>query len=249
MYLRKMSLFFVAALMFVIVGAKTPDAYEILAKQDDLWRGTSSKGKMVMNVKTSNWKRSLTMEMYSKGINYSLVKVLLPLKEQGTATLKVFDEIYNYLPKTDRTIKLTAAMMMGSWMGSHFNNDDLVKESRLSDDYDPKITFQGRRDSQDIIEITLTPKPNAPVVWGKIVATVRTSDWQPIKNIYYDEDGKIVRIMTCSDYKTVSGRLIPTRIVMTPLDKPGEYTEVIYSDLRFDVVFREGFFSISELRR
>ncbi len=235
--------------MFVIVGAKTPDAYEILAKQDDLWRGTSSKGKMVMNVKTSNWKRSLTMEMYSKGINYSLVKVLLPLKEQGTATLKVFDEIYNYLPKTDRTIKLTAAMMMGSWMGSHFNNDDLVKESRLSDDYDPKITFQGRRDSQDIIEITLTPKPNAPVVWGKIVATVRTSDWQPIKNIYYDEDGKIVRIMTCSDYKTVSGRLIPTRIVMTPLDKPGEYTEVIYSDLRFDVVFREGFFSISELRR
>lgn len=246
---RKMCLFFVAASMFVMSGAKAPDAYEILAKQDDLWRGTSSKGKMVMNVKTSNWKRSLTMDVYSQGINYSLVKVLLPLKEQGTATLKVFDEIYNYLPKTDRTIKLTAAMMMGSWMGSHFNNDDLVKESRLSDDYNPKITFQGRRGSEDIIEITLTPKPNAPVVWGKIVATVRTSDWQPIKNIYYDEDGKIVRIMTCSDYKTVSGRLIPTRIVMTPLDKPGEYTEVIYSDLRFDVRFREGFFSISELRR
>ncbi len=246
---RKMCLFFVAASMFVMSGAKAPDAYEILAKQDDLWRGTSSKGKMVMNVKTSNWKRSLTMDVYSQGINYSLVKVLLPLKEQGTATLKVYDEIYNYLPKTDRTIKLTAAMMMGSWMGSHFNNDDLVKESRLSDDYNPKITFQGRRGSEDIIEITLTPKPNAPVVWGKIVATVRTSDWQPIKNIYYDEDGKIVRIMTCSDYKTVSGRLIPTRIVMTPLDKPGEYTEVIYSDLRFDVRFREGFFSISELRR
>jgi hypothetical protein len=230
-------------------GAKTPDAYEILAKQDDLWRGTSSKGRMVMNVKTSNWKRSLTMDVYSQGKDYSLVKVVLPLKEQGTATLKVFDEIYNYLPKTDRTIKVTAAMMMGSWMGSHFNNDDLVKGSRLSDDYNLKITFQGRRDSQDIIEITLTPKPDAPVVWGRIIATARTSDWQPLKNTYYDEDGKVVRVMTCSDYKTVSGRLIPTRIVMTPLEKPGEYTEVIYSDLTFDVPFKKGFFSIAELRR
>lgn len=246
---RRMCLFAVMAAVFAMLGAKTPEAHEVLAKQDDLWRGTSSKGKMVMNVKTSNWKRSLTMDVYSQGKDYSLVKVILPMKEQGTATLKVFDEIYNYLPKTDRTIKLTSAMMMGSWMGSHFNNDDLVKGSRLSEDYNARITFQGRRDSEDVIEITLTPKPDAPVVWGKIVVVARASDWMPVKNTYYDEDGKIVRIMTCSDYKTVSGRLVPTRIVMSPLDKPGEYTEVIYSDLTFDVSFKKGFFSIAELRR
>lgn len=249
MKIGRLVLLVIAALLPVVMGAKTPDAREILAKQDDLWRGTSSKGKITMNVKTANWKRSLTMDVYSQGKDYSLVKLLQPLKEQGTATLKIFEEIYNYLPKTDRTIKLTAAMMMGSWMGSHFNNDDLVKESRLSDDYNFKITFQGKRDSQDIVEITLTPKPNAPVVWGKIIATVRASDWQPVKNTYYDEDGNVVRILTCSDYKTVSGRLLPTRLTMTPLDKPGEYTEVIYEDLTFGVTFKKGFFSIAELRR
>jgi hypothetical protein len=245
----RLALLFIAVLLLFATGAKSPDVREILSKQDDLWRGTSSKGKITMNVKTVNWKRSLTMEVYSQGKDYSLVKVLKPLKEQGTVTLKVFDEIYNYLPKTDRTIKLTAAMMMGSWMGSHFNNDDLVKESRLADDYNPKITFEGKRDSQDIIEITLTPKPDAPVVWGKLIATVRASDWQPLKNTYYDEDGKVVRILTCSDYKTISGRLLPTRLTMTPLDKPGEYTEVIYDELTFDVPFTKGFFSIAELRR
>ena len=34
-------------------------------------------------------------------------------------------------------------MMMGSWMGSHFTNDDLVKESRLVDDYEIEIAFEG----------------------------------------------------------------------------------------------------------
>jgi len=247
-YLKSLPLLVIIIAPF-LMAAESPDAHAILAKQDDLWRGTSSKGKMTMNVKTANWKRSLTMDVYSQGKDYSLVKVQQPLKEQGTATLKVKDEIYNYLPKTDRTIKLTAAMMMGAWMGSHFNNDDLVKESRLSDDYYPKVTFQGKKDGQDIIEITLTPKPNAAVVWGKLVATVRASDWQPVKNVYYDEDGTMVRVMTCSDYKTVSGRLLPTRIVMTPLDKPGEYTEIIYNDLVFNVSFNKGFFSLAELRR
>ena len=249
MKIGKLALLVIAVILPVIIGAKPPDVREILAKQDDLWRGTSSKGKITMNVKTANWKRSLTMNVYSEGKDYSLVKLLQPLKEQGTATLKIHEEIYNYLPKTDRTIKLTSAMMMGSWMGSHFNNDDLVKESRLSVDYNPNITFEGKRDSQDIIEITLTPKPDAPVVWGKIIITVRASDWQPIKNTYYDEDGKIIRILTCSDYRTISGRLLPTRLTMTPLDKPGEYTEVIYDDLTFDVQYKKGFFSIAELRR
>jgi outer membrane lipoprotein-sorting protein len=230
-------------------AAQAPDAHAILAKQDDLWRGTSSKGKMTMNVKTSHWKRSLTMDVYSQGKDYSLVKVQQPLKEQGTATLKIKDEIYNYLPKTDRTVKLTSAMMMGSWMGSHFNNDDLVKESRLSEDYVPKVTFQGKKDGQEITEITLTPKPDAPVVWGKIITTVRAADWIPLKNTYYDEDGKVIRVLTCTDIKTVSGRVLPTRLVMTPLDKPGEYTEVIYDDLSFNVPFKKGFFSIAELRR
>lgn len=239
----------ILVLPLFLLGAKTPDPHDILAKQDALWRGTSSEGRIVMNVKTVNWKRSLTMKEYSLGMDYSLVKVLLPLKEQGTATLKVVNEIYNYLPKTDRTIKLTSAMMMGSWMGSHFNNDDLVKESRLAEDYTPKITFQGRRDSQDVIELTLTPKPDAPVVWGKIVATVRASDWQPVRNTYYDEDGNAVRVLSCSDYRTISGRLVPLRLVMTPLDKPGEYTEVIYEQIGFDVRLKKEFFSIAELRR
>jgi len=234
--------------MEVCAAQSVKDAGTILKKIDDLWRGASSKALISMHVRTSHWERTLVMDVYSQGTENSLVRIVKPLKESGIATLKVGSEIYNYLPKTDRTIKLTAAMMMGSWMGSHFTNDDLVKESRLSEDYLPQITFAGTRDGQDITEITLAPKPQAAVVWGRIVLDVRGDD-QPVKERYYDEDGRVVRVLTFDAYRRVSGRLVPMHMKMIPQDKPGEFTEITYETLDFDVVLPAGFFSLSELKR
>jgi len=134
-------------------------------------------------------------------------------------------------------------------MGSHFTNDDLVKESRLSDDYDPKIMFEGKRDGQDVIEFALLPKPDAPVVWGKILITVRANDYLPVKSLYYDEDGELVRTLTFNDIKEMGGRLLPAVLHMVPEDKPNEYTELIYERIEFGVDLPDSFFSLLQLRR
>ncbi len=52
---------------------------------------------------------------------------------------------------------------------SHLTNDDLVKESRLVRDYDIDISFEGEREGIPVWEFELVPKPEAPVVWGRIV--------------------------------------------------------------------------------
>jgi hypothetical protein len=138
----------IAALSFFLSARESPR--EIIDRVDRLLRGESSHGLAVMEVVTENWERSLTMEMWSLGTEHSLVRILAPPKEAGTATLKAGDDIWNYLPKVDRTIKIPASMMMGSWMGSHFTNDDLVKDSRLVDDYDIEIVFEGDRDGSSV---------------------------------------------------------------------------------------------------
>ena len=64
-------------------------------------------------------------------------------------------------------------------MGSHFTNDDLVKESRIVDDYDFEISFEGEREGVEVWEFQLTPRPEAPVVWGRIDEQVRKADLMP----------------------------------------------------------------------
>jgi len=223
-------------------------AREILEQIDQLLRGDSSHGRVSMEITTEHWSRSLEMEMWSLGTERSLVRVLSPAREAGIATLKAGQEVWNYLPRVDRTIKVPASLMMGSWMGSHFTNDDLVKESSIVDDYDFEIAYEGDRDGVDVWEFSLIPKPEAPVVWGRVEEQVRKADMMPTWVRYYDEDGDLIRTIEFSDYQIMSGRLVPVRMSVIPTDKPDERTTLIYHELDFDVDIDESFFSLRNLR-
>ena len=142
-------------------------AVEIVDRVDRMLRGDSSWGRLEMAVVTRRWERNVTLEIWSEGTEQALIKVLKPKKEEGTATLKVGSDMWNYLPKIDRTIRVPSSMMMASWMGSHFTNDDLVKESRLIRDYDIEIAYEGEREGVEVYEFLLTPHPEAPVVWAR----------------------------------------------------------------------------------
>lgn len=222
---------------------------EILATVDDLWRGKSSYAVTTMRVKTEHYTRTMRLEGWSKGKEKTLFKVLEPLREKGTVTLKSGNHIYTYLPKTDRTIRLTSGMMMGAWMGSHLTNDDLVKEARLEVDYDASISFEGERVGQEVIEFTLTPKPDAPVVWGKLTLTILADSYIPVVELYYDEDMQLARTFTFTDMKMLGGRKRPAVLRVVPADKPDEYTEFVYETLELDVEVSDRLFSKSSLKR
>lgn len=241
----------IVALLLVLasgqpLGAQT--AREIVDRVDRMMRGESSRGRMTMEIETEHWSRSLEMEVWSLGTEYALVRVESPPREAGTATLKVDQEVWNYLPRVDRTIKIPPSMMMGAWMGSHFTNDDLVKESRMIEDYDIEIGFEGVRDGVEVWEFVLTPKPEAPVVWGKVTEEVRKSDLMPTWARYFDEDGELERTLVFGEYLMMGGRLVPALMTVEPVDKPEERTLIRYHDLEFDVGLRPDFFSLRNLR-
>ena len=223
-------------------------ARELLDATDDVQRGESSHARVSMHVKTSRWERTMTMEAWSKGEEKSLIKILSPAKEAGMSTLKVDDNIWNYLPKVDRTMKVPAAMMSGAWMGSHFSNDDLVKESRMADDYTYEIVEMPTDTAEGLYVIELVPKPDAPVVWGKVVVKIRGEDRMPVSIEYRDEDGTPARTMTFADVRELGGKLVPCKMTLLPADKPEEFTEVVYEMLEFDVEIPDSTFTLQALR-
>ena len=231
------------------LDAQTQRAKKILREIDDLWRGESSYGRFSMHVKTRHYTRSLQMEGWSKGTEKTLMRILKPLKEKGTATLKSGNTIYSYLPRTDRTIRLTSGMMMGSWMGSHFTNDDLVKESRMEEDYIPRIIFEGLRDGNHIMVFELIPKAEAAVVWGKLELVVTTKDYLPVSEKYFDEDMKLARTMRFDKIKSLAGKPRPSVMRLVPADKPGEYTEFVYESLQLNITLQDTLFTLANLKR
>jgi len=246
----------IAALLAMVIALASPlrggevamDAKELVDRVDRLLRGDSSSGELTMSVVTRNWTRTLSLRVLSEGTEKALIKVTAPAKEAGTATLKAGGDIWNYLPKIDRTIRVPASMMMASWMGSHFTNDDLVKESRLIRDYEIAVSFEGQRDGVPLWELTLTPHADAAVVWGRIVMEVRKEDSMPTWIHYFGDDGARKRTLTFSKYATMGGRLVPTLMRAVPTDKPDESTAIEYTKLEFDLKLPPETFTLAALK-
>jgi outer membrane lipoprotein-sorting protein len=237
------------ALWQVCQAADDPQAREIVGGVARLFVSQSSTATVEMQIAKADLQRKILMQFWSLGSSNVLVRIRQPQEDAGTAILKVANKTWLYLPKANRTVEMPASMMTTSWMGSHFTLDDLVGQSRLTDDYAIATSFTGYRDGGAVSEYTLTPKPAAAVVWGKITLEVRQADHMPVWQRYYDEDGKLVRALAFSEYKYVSGRLIPTRLVMRPLEQAGEQTTITYENVVFDAPISEDTFSLKNLKQ
>jgi outer membrane lipoprotein-sorting protein len=240
--------------MFVFIlgpishAADEQRAPKIVDRVARLFSGKSTIALLEMQIVGESGQRDLTIKIWTQGEN-ALVRITSPQKDAGTAILKIDSDIWYYLPKVKRTIRAPSSMAMSSWMGSDFTLDDLVKQSGLARDYSTTNSFAGKRGQVTVYEYTLTPKPGAVVVWGKIVLQVRQANLMPAWQGYYDEDGKLVRELTFSDYTTMSGRLIPTRLVMKSVDKSGQQTTILYKDVAFDAPIGADIFSLPNLER
>ena len=234
--------------LLVLPGqAADPTVVELLNATDDVQRGTSSTAVLQMEVKTSRYERKVTLRAWSKGEDKSLIVIEAPVKDKGIATLKVGDNIWNYLPKIDRTMKVPSGMMSGSWMGSHFSNDDLVKQNRLADEFTAVLEARPT-DGLGSWVLRLTPKPDAPVVWGAVVVTV-SAQIIPESIEYFDEDGALARSMRFDDVRDIGGRKVPMVMTLIPADKPDERTQLTYQSLEFDVELADSLFTLQGLRQ
>ncbi len=238
-----------ALLAMALPGPLFPDqARDIVAKIDQLYRSSSSYAVMEMVITTPHWSRALSLEVWTKGTEKTFIVINEPKKEKGTATLRIGNEMWNYLPQTAKVIKVPPSMMMGSWMGSDFNNDDLVRETSMLDDYDFRLIEPSQKESGTLC-IEMIPHENTPVVWSKIILTVRENDYLPVREEYYDEKGKMMRLMEFKDVRRMGGKIIPATMELTPRNKVGNRTVVSYKKVDFDIPLRDDIFSLRNLKK
>ena len=179
---------FIILLVLANSAAFAQDIKEIIRKSDEKFRGTSSEGEMTMIIERPTWSREVTMKSWSLGNEYSLIYITAPAKEKGQVFLKREKEMWNWVPNIERIIKIPPSMMMQSWMGSDFTNDDLVRESSIVHDYTHNLLGEEIIDGYNCYKVELIPLDDAPVVWGKVIIWVSKEEYYWLKSEYYDED-------------------------------------------------------------
>lgn len=224
------------------------EAESIVKKIDELFRASSSTALVEMQIITPHWERSLKMYAWSKGMDKTFFRILEPKKERGIATLRIGNEMWNFLPKTNKVMKIPPSMMMSSWMGSDFTNDDLVKEFTFIESYHFEMTTH-ENPEEGVLYVKCIPKEGLPIVWGHIIIAVQEKGYMPVWQKYYDEKGKLMKEMFFKDVKTFGQREIPSVLELIPTTKEGHKTVLYYIEANFNTNIDEEIFSLRNLRK
>ncbi len=239
--------FFISGL-FIQQKTDLPPA-EIISKANDLRYGETSQGIMEMTLVRPKWTRSVSMKMWTKGTDYSLVLITAPAKEKGQVFMKRETEMWNWIPKISRMIKLPPSTMSQGWMGSDFTNDDMMNEGYLVDNFNHKILKTEKFGEMDCWVIESKPKDDDDVIWGKKVSWISQDGIFTLKTESYDEDMFLVKTEIASEIIRMGGKNLPSRFEIIPEDNPGNKTIVILKDIVFNQSIDDSFFSQQNMKR
>ncbi len=212
-----------------------PQAKALVEQMIDRLRGHTNVSLHEMTVKRPSWSRTLKIKSWDDRKNKKVfIRILEPAKDQGTAFLRLGYNLWSYLPKIEKTMKIPPSMMLQAWMGSDFTNDDLVKESSYVDDYTHKILSEEKKEGKTVMQIELLPKENAPVVWGKVFIWLWKEEHLPLEQSFFYEKGKLIKNLKFSEFKKMDAVLFPSIWEMKNMAKEGESTTFKTISIDFD---------------
>jgi len=233
--------------MAISMTTATLTAEQILSKAEQKLAASTMVADMTITIQRLKWTKVMSLKTWAKGTEYAMAYVKGPEKDKGTVYLKAENDVYNYLPKINKTIKLPAMLLSQNWMGTDMSTDDLVKLTQITKDYDAKLTGSETVSGRDCYKIVLTPKATADVLWGQLIISIDKKDYIQLKTEFYDEDMELVNTMVGSSIKVMGGKTIASKMVMTPAGKPGQKTSVIYTTMAFNTPISQSFFTKSNM--
>lgn len=246
--MKKIIIILIAILMSAAAYGQT--AKEIIRTSEEKARGAETfKGEMTLSIVRPKWQRDMRMKIWSKGTDYALILVTAPARDKGTTNLKRGREVWNWVPRIERTIKLPPSMMSQSWMGSDFTNEDFVREFSLVKDYTHKLLKDSTIEGRECWKIELIPTEDASVVWGKIYMWISKKEHHQLRSEFYDEDDFLINVMQAYDLKMMGGREIASRMEIVPQEEEGHKTIITYHSMEFDKAISDNFFTIQNMKR
>ncbi len=237
-------------LLFFPATGRAITGTEVIEKSDQTMQGNTQISLWEITIKTRRWTRTMELKTFmNRKEKKTFSEILGPKKDKGNRFLLLDKLMWHYVPKLGQTIKISPSMMLQSWMGSDFSNDDIVKESSIITDYTHKILATVRKNGHECWEVELSPVPDAAVVWGKILYYARKGDCLPVLVQYYNEHGVMKKELSYDNYRKVHDRVIPTKLKMITVGKKDRHTLLEIKGARFDVPIPSRIFSLQHLKR
>ncbi len=242
-------LFSLIVLLTSVLTADEPPSGEWILKRVDENIGSDNKisiAEMVIHGRRGS--RTVKSKSWLRGQDKSFTEYLAPAREKGTKMLKLGDQLWIYLPSTDRTIKISGHMMRQSVMGSDLSYEDMMEDQDLQKIYDAQVAAEEVILERPCWVLELTSK-GGDIAYHSRKIWVDKERFVSLREDRFARSGKLLKTFEVKEISRIQNRWVPTRMVFKDVLKSGKGTEFILESIEFNAAIPEHVFTKASLRK
>lgn len=182
---------------------------------------------------------------YGRGEDDMLIE-FMSVEEQGQKILRTKDEIYLYFPDAEELIRLQGAALRDSVLGSDFSYEDMTGGKGILDTY--KVTLEGTEkiDGRLCYKITLKAV-SRDVPYQKEILWIDQELFMYRQVHKFSVSDRLLKELKVTEIKEISGKMIPTHVVISDKMKRDSSTESIIKKIDIGLKLDPALFSLEEL--
>jgi outer membrane lipoprotein-sorting protein len=247
--MKKASLIiFIPILVTTIAMSQTPPTGEEILKRVDANIGSDNKiatAEMIIHGRRGS--RSIKSKSWIYGVEKSYTEYLAPAREAGTKMLKLEDQLWTYIPSTDRTIKISGHMLRQSVMGSDLSYEDMMEDPELLNLYNANIIEESAYLERPCWVLELTAKVD-DISYHSRKIWVDKERYVSLKEERFARSGKLLKVFEVQDVRSIQNRWVPVHMVFKDALKSGKGTEYFIESIQFNADIPEALFTKASLR-
>ena len=245
---KAITIIFILILMTSTATAQTPPSGEEILKRVDANIGSDNKiatAEMIINGRRGS--RSIKSKSWIYGEEKSFTEYLAPAREAGTKMLKLEDQLWTYIPSTDRTIKISGHMLKQSVMGSDLSYEDMMEDPELLNLYDANVIEEETFLDRPCWVLELTAKVE-DISYHSRKIWVDKERYVSLKEERFARSGKLLKVFEVKEVRSIQNRWVPVHMVFKDALKSGKGTEYFIESIEFDADIPEALFTKASLR-
>ncbi len=153
------------------------------------------------------------------------------------------DDRWLYFPALKAVKRVAADDKRSSFVGSDFTYEDISGRDVGEEEH----VLVRQENVGDRPAHVVESKPRSAASYARRLSWIDTERWVPLKEEYYDAEGKLQRSFHADSVASVGGHWTVTARSMVD-ERTGHRTEVVFNSMRYDDGLAEGLFAERSLR-
>jgi len=230
------------------IAEEWPSGDWVLKRVDENIGSDNKVSTSMMVIHGRRGSRSIKYKSWLQGVDKSFTEYLAPAREKGTKMLKLKDQLWIYMPFTDRTIKISGHMLRQSVMGSDLSYEDFMEDPELNKLYDAEVVAEEVFLERSCWVLELISK-GGKIAYHSRKIWVDKERFISLKEERFAKSGKLLKTFTVKKVSWSQNRWIPMHIIFKDELKNGKGTEFFLESIELNADISEYVFTKASLRK